>query len=326
MATSKVYWSEEMYRIFRRESQESAPPYNEFLNCIHPDDRDYVDAALAIKKAVKGQTNSIEYRIILANGEERIVHMQSEVIFDEKNNPLRAKGIIQDITERKEAEKALANVEIVRKKEIHHRIKNNLQVISSLLDLQADKFDNPRVIEAFRESQNRVISMALIHEELYKGEGTDALDFSTYIRELTENLFQTYSLKSKNIHLSMDLEENVFLNMDTGIPLGIVINELVSNSLKHAFLGKDRGEIQIKLHREKNSKYKKEKEANRANSFILVVSDNGVGIPENLDIKNVDSLGIQLITTLADQLDGEFELKRNNGTEFTMRFTVIDKR
>ncbi|AKB58287.1 PAS domain S-box protein [Methanosarcina barkeri] len=326
MATSKVYWSEEMYRIFRRESQESAPPYNEFLNCIHPDDRDYVDAALAIKKAVKGQTNSIEYRIILANGEERIVHMQSEVIFDEKNNPLRAKGIIQDITERKEAEKALANVEIVRKKEIHHRIKNNLQVISSLLDLQADKFNNPRVIEAFRESQNRVISMALIHEELYKGEGTDALDFSTYIRELTENLFQTYSLKSKNIHLSMDLEENVFLNMDTGIPLGIVINELVSNSLKHAFLGKDRGEIQIKLHREKNSKYKKEKEANRANSFILVVSDNGVGIPENLDIKNVDSLGIQLITTLADQLDGEFELKRNNGTEFTMRFTVIDKR
>jgi len=326
MATDEAYWSEEMYRIFGRASQESAPPYNAFLNYIHPDDRDYVDGALAIKKAVKGQTNSIEYRIILANGEERIVHMQSEVIFDEKNNPIRAKGIIQDITERKDAEKALANVEIARKKEIHHRIKNNLQVISSLLDLQADKFDNPRVIEAFRESQNRVISMALIHEELYKGEGTDTLDFSTYIRELAENLFQTYSLKSKNIHLSMDLEENVFLNMDTGIPLGIVVNELVSNSLKHAFPGKDRGEIQIKLHREKNSKYKNEKEADRTTSFILVVSDNGVGIPENLDIKNVDSLGIQLITTLADQLDGKFELKRNNGTEFTMRFTVIDKR
>jgi len=326
MATGKAYWSEEMYRIFGRDPQELAPPYNEFLNYIHPDDRDYVDAALAIKKAVKGQTHSIEYRIVLVNGKEHAVHMQSEVIFDEKNNPIRAKGIIQDITERKEAEKALANVEIARKKEIHHRIKNNLQVISSLLDLQADKFDNPRVIEAFRESQNRVISMALIHEELYKGEGTDTLDFSTYIRELAENLFQTYSLKSKNIHLSMDLEENVFLNMDIGIPLGIVVNELVSNSLKHAFPGKDRGEIQIKLHREKNGKYKMEKEADRATSFILVVSDNGVGIPENIDIKNVDSLGIQLITTLADQLDGEFELKRNDGTEFTMRFIVMDKR
>jgi len=186
IVADKAYWSDEMYRIFGRDSQESAPSYNEFLNYIHPDDRDYVDGALAIKKAVKGQTHSIEYRIVLANGEERIVHMQSEVIFDEKNNPIRAKGIIQDITERKEAEKALANVEIARKKEIHHRIKNNLQVISSLLDLQAEKFDNPRVIEAFRESQNRVISMALIHEELYKGEGTDTLDFSTYIRELAE--------------------------------------------------------------------------------------------------------------------------------------------
>ncbi|AKB49849.1 sensory transduction histidine kinase [Methanosarcina barkeri str. Wiesmoor] len=323
MVTDKAYWSEEMYRIFRRDSQESAPPYNEFLNYIHPDDRDYVDSALAIKNAVKGQTYSIEYRVVLDNGKERIVHMQSEVIFDEKNNPLRAKGIIQDITERKEAEEALANVEIARKKEIHHRIKNNLQVISSLLDLQADKFNNPRVIEAFRESQNRVISMALIHEELYKGEGTDTLDFSTYIRELAENLFQTYSLKSKNIHLSMDLEENIFLNMDTGVPLGIIVNELISNSLKHAFPDKGRGEIQIKLHRDKKGKSKKE--GDKDTSFILIVSDNGIGIPENLNIKDVDSLGIQLITALVDQLDGKFELRRNNGTEFTMRFKVIEK-
>jgi two-component sensor histidine kinase len=199
-----------------------------------------------------------------------------------------------------------------------------LQVISSLLDLQADKFDNPRVIEAFRESQNRVRSMALIHEELYKGEGTDTLDFSMYIRKLAENLFQTYSLKSKNIHLSMDLEENVFLNMDTGVPLGIIVNELVSNSLKHAFPGRDRGEIQIKLHREKKEKHKKE--CVKATSFILIVSDNGIGIPENLNIEEVDSLGIQLITTLVDQLEGELELKRNNGTEFTIKFTVTEKK
>jgi PAS domain S-box-containing protein len=323
IVADKAYWSEEMYRIFRRDPQDSAPSYNEFLHYVHPDDRDYVDSALSLKKAVKGKAYSIEYRIVLANGKERAVHMQSEIIFDEKNTHIGAKGIIQDITERKEAEEALANIEIARKKEIHHRIKNNLQVISSLLDLQADKFNNPKVIEAFRESQNRVISMALIHEELYRGEGTDTLDFSTYIRELAENLFQTYSLKSKNIHLSMDLEENVFLNMDTGVPLGIIVNELVSNSLKHAFPGKDRGEIQIKLHREKNGKHKKE--GDKATSFILVVSDNGIGIPENLNIEDVDSLGIQLITALVDQLDGKFELKRSNGTEFTMRFNVIEK-
>ena len=318
----KAYWSEEMYHIFRRDPQELAPHYKEFLSCVHPDDRDYVDSAL--KKAVNGKTHSIEYRIVLANGEERAVHMQSEVVFDEKNTPIRAKGIIQDITERKEAEEALENLEIARKKEIHHRIKNNLQVISSLLDLQADKFDNPKVIEAFRESQNRVISMALIHEELYKGEETDTLDFSTYIRELAENLFQTYSLKSKNIRLCMDLEENAFFDMDVAVPLGIIVNELISNSLKHAFPGRDKGEIRIKLGREEKGECKRE--SSKSTSFTLAISDNGVGIPENFDIEDLDSLGMQLITSLVDQLDGELELKSNNGTEFAIRFTVTEEK
>ncbi|KKH37198.1 histidine kinase [Methanosarcina mazei] len=151
IVTGKAYWSEEMYRIFRCDSRESAPPYNEFLNYVHPEDRDYLDSVL--KKAVKGRIHSIEYRIVLANGEERAVHMQSEVIFDGKNNPIRIKGIIQDITERKETEEALKNIETARKKEIHHRIKNNLQVISSLLDLQADKFDNPTVINYYGSAE-----------------------------------------------------------------------------------------------------------------------------------------------------------------------------
>ena len=166
------------------------------------------------------------------------------------------RGTVQDITERKKAEEALANIEIARKKEIHHRIKNNLQVISSLLDLQAEKFKNredikdSEVLEAFRESQDRVISMALIHEELYKGGGIDTLNFSPYIEELAENLFLTYRLGNTDISLNMDLEENIFFDMDTAVPLGIIVNELVSNSLKHAFTGRDKGEIRIKLRRE----------------------------------------------------------------------------
>ncbi len=232
-------------------------------------------------------------------------------------------AFVLDITEKKKAEEALANIETARKKEIHHRIKNNLQVISSLLDLQADKFNNPRVIEAFRESQNRVISMALIHEELYKGEETETLDFSAYIRELAENLFQTYSLSNKNTHLGMDLEENAFFDMDVAVPLGIIVNELVSNSLKHAFSGRDRGEIQIELHREENGEDRKE--GDRRTSFVLTVSDNGVGIPEDLNIEDLDSLGFQLINTLVDQLDGKLELKRNDGTEFAIRFTVKEE-
>lgn len=165
--------------------------------------------------------------------------------------------------------------------------------------------------------------MALIHEELYKGEETETLDFSAYIRELAENLFQTYSLSSKNTHLSMDLEENAFFDMDVAVPLGIIVNELVSNSLKHAFPGRDRGEIQIELHREENGENRKE--GNKSTSFILTVSDNGVGIPEDLNIEDLDSLGFQLITTLVDQLDGELELKRNDGTEFAIKFTVKEE-
>jgi PAS domain S-box-containing protein len=228
-------------------------------------------------------------------------------------------AFVLDITEKKKAEEALKTLEIARKKEIHHRIKNNLQVISSLLDLQADKFDNLKVIEAFRESQNRVVSMAFIHEELYKGEGTDTLNFSEYLEKLTNNLFQTYSLNSKSLHLYMDLEENSLFNMDTAVPLGIIVNELVSNSLKHAFTEDQEGEIRIKLCREKINDEK------RKSLFSLTISDNGKGIPENFELGNHESLGLQLVNILVDQLDGQIELKREHGTEFKITFNVVER-
>ncbi len=133
-----------------------------------------------------------------------------------------------------------------------------------------------------------------------------------------------------DISLKTDLAEHVFFDMDTAVPLGIIINELVSNSLKHAFIGRDKGEILIKLHREENAECissieERGNEDCESTCFTLTVSDNGVGIPENLEIEDLDTLGFQLVTTLVDQLDGELELKKNNGTEFTMRFAVIEK-
>ncbi len=141
-------------------------------------------------------------------------------------------------------------------------------------------------------------------------EEIDTLDFSSYIEELAENLFLTYRLGNTDISLNMDLEENLFFDMDTAVPLGMIVNELVSNSLKHAFIGRNKGEIQIKLCEEKS-------DSDDSTSFTLTVSDNGVGIPDELEIEDLDSLGFQLVTSLVDQLDGELELKRNNGTEFT---------
>ena len=203
-------------------------------------------------------------------------------------------GIVRDITPQIEADKFIMKAEKAKKKEIHHRIKNNLQVISSLLDLQAEKFKNKEwiknseILEAFSESKNRVISMALIHEELHKDDEFEMLDFSIYIRELAENLFQTYRIDGKNIHLHMDMEENIFLDMDAAIPLGIIVNELVSNSLKHAFIGKDSGGMYITLRREKNGERinsieESEYEGCKSTSFILKVSDDGIGIPKSID-------------------------------------------
>jgi two-component sensor histidine kinase len=148
--------------------------------------------------------------------------------------------------------------------------------------------------------------MALIHEELYKGGGFDTLDFSSYIEELAENLFLTYRLGNSNVSLNMDLEENLLFDMDTAVPLGMIINELVSNSLKHAFIGRDKGEIRIKLCREENgeciSSIEESKiEDCKSTTFVLTVSDNGIGIPEDLDIENLDSLGFQLVASLVDQ-------------------------
>jgi len=290
---------------------------------------------LDMEKRRQGINDVYEFKLICKDGSFLWALISAKSLFDKDGKFMGSISMLTDITKRKEAEEALSNIEIARKQEIHHRIKNNLQVISSLLDLQAEKFRNRNnikdleVLDAFRESQDRVISMALIHEELYKGGGLETLNFSLYIEELTKNLFQTYRLKDTDISLNMDLEENIFLDMDTAVPLGIIINELISNSLKHAFQGRNKGEIRIKLHKEENSECinsieERKSEGCKSTSFTLIVSDNGVGIPENLDIEDLDTLGFQLVASLVDQLDGEFKFKRNNGTEFTMRFTVTD--
>ena len=165
--------------------------------------------------------------------------------------------------------------------------------------------------------------MALIHEELHKSEETDTLHFSQYIVQLVDNLFLTYRLGNENISLNMNIDEDIFFDIDTAVPLGMIINELVSNSFKYAFVDRDKGEIRIKLRRDENGE-NKVKDCMSTN-FTLIVSDDGIGIPNDLEIEDIDSLGLQLVTTLVDQLDGELELKRDNGTEFIIRFTVTEK-
>ncbi|AKB29308.1 hypothetical protein MSSIT_2589 [Methanosarcina siciliae T4/M] len=283
-----------------------------------------------LEKRRCGVSEGYELKLMCKDGSLFWALINAKPLFDKDDDFIGSLCMYTDITKRKEAEEALVNIESARKKEIHHRIKNNLQVISSLLDLQAEKFKDredirdSEVLEAFRESQDRVISMALIHEELHRNEGLDKLNFSQYIKELADNLFLTYSLGNDGTRFYKDIEENIFFDMDTSVPLGIIINELISNSLKYAFQGRNHGEIQVKLHRAEDRKYGIEERNSTA--YVLFVSDNGIGVPKDLDIEDLDSLGLQLVISLVEQLNGELELKRNNGTEFTIRFTVTEKK
>jgi PAS domain S-box-containing protein len=298
------------------------------------------DFPLFIKEAQKAKNSQaaysweVDYRIRAKAGQIKWIHEIYQKIPGKDGKPEKYQGVLYDITERKQAEECLTNIEVARKKEIHHRIKNNLQVVSSLLDLQAEKLDGidffkgSEVLETFRESQNRIISISMIHEKLHE-EGVDnTLNFSPYLERLVKNLFQTYRLGDTNVRLDMNLEENIFFDMDTAVPLGLIVNEIVSNALKYAFPDENGGVIRIQLCREENeeaAKNSKESEEHKGTFYTLSVSDSGIGIPEDVNLKDPDTLGVQLVTILADQLGGKLELNRESGTEFIIRFEVPGK-
>lgn len=221
--------------------------------------------------------------------------------------------VVRDITERKEAEnkikKSLEEKKVLLR-EIHHRVKNNMQIISSLLNLQASHTQDKNVVDILMESQNRVKSMAMIHEKLYQSPELARIDFKDYISKLSVFLRQSYVYINNAIIIETDVED-VHLNIDTAVPCGLIINELVTNSIKHGFPEDKPGLILIKLY-ESNGKY------------ILSVKDNGVGFPETLDFRNTNTLGLQLINNLVLQLDGTIDVILDHGTEFKINFQSME--
>lgn len=202
-----------------------------------------------------------------------------------------------------ELQRALNEKEMLIK-EIHHRVKNNLMVISSLLNLQSRYIKNKDYLAMFRESQTRAKSMALIHEQLYQSTDLKRINFGEYITSFATNLFQTYAADASRIKLDFDVED-VLLDINIAVPLGLIVNELISNSLKHAFPPGKSGVINIKFYE-------------NTNHYELVLKDNGVGFPDNLDYKNTDSLGLRLVNMLTDQIEGKISLDRTSGTSFTI--------
>jgi PAS domain S-box-containing protein len=216
----------------------------------------------------------------------------------------------RDIGDRKLAElrikESLREKEILLK-EIHHRVKNNMAIISSLLLLQAETFDDPNIVRVLQASQSRIRSMALVHEKLYQAENLSKIDVSEYIKSLALHISQLKDVDSNKVSLIISAE-NIFLGIDQAIPFGLVINELLTNAFKYAFPGDKTGEIRIHMRVKDNHAYE------------LVISDNGVGLPAHIDIRNPSTFGLQLVHLLNQQLAGTIKVNREKGTTFAIEF------
>jgi two-component sensor histidine kinase len=222
---------------------------------------------------------------------------------------VQTKKIIEqrDTILKKDAEKELLL------KEIHHRVKNNLQVVSSLLDLQSRDIDDEKTLSTFMEGQNRVKAMALIHQKLYQNENLAAIDFSDYAKQLIKELAILYP-SAKGVSTNVQAKDNTQFDIDTAIPLGLILNELISNAYKYAFEGKESGELNVSL------------KALEGGKHLLTVEDSGVGLPEGFEFSKAKSLGLRLVRRLAKQLYGEVEYTHNQGVRFAITFTDTAQR
>jgi len=278
---------------------------------VHPEDTQFV--ADGIKESLNAIESvfgtEVEHRIIRKDGKIRYINVHIRVIQPNKNQSAYVYGSVQDITNRKITEEKLK--ESIKEKEmllkeIHHRVKNNLMIISSLLNLQSRYIKDEASKDIFKESQNRARSMALIHERLYQATDLKRIDFGDYIRTLSNELFRIYAGGFGLIELKINVED-IFLDINTAIPLGLIVNELITNSLTHAFPEGKRGKINVNFHP-------------KDDHYEFTVNDNGIGFPKDIDFQNTDSLGLQIINSLTDQIDGKIKLDRTTGTEFKILF------
>jgi PAS domain S-box-containing protein len=318
---------------------------------VHPEDLQNVRKSF-IRARDNNAPNEIEYRYQNASGSYIWIQTVGKPIFNQKNVHQGFICSSRNVDDRKHAEeqiKTSLEEKRVLLKEVHHRVKNNMQIVSSLLSLQSRYIEDEEALDVFKESQNRVKSMAMIHENLYQTQNLARINFDEYILKLVSGLFSSYNSNSGLIKHQMDLCK-VSLDVDTAVPCGLILNELVTNSIKHAFKGINPDEVGnsssspadeiygsidgssvgsmiegCDFENEKfvNPKYgvisvKLSKESEKM--VEIVVSDNGPGFPENIDFQNTSSLGLQLVNNLVGQINGTIELKNDDGAEFRIRF------
>jgi PAS domain S-box-containing protein len=311
LVTGELKFSPRYYTMLGYEPDEFPASFENWRELVHTED--FQTAVTRVEEYFKAQSGRYDtvYRLRAKSGEYRWIHATGYVVErDSEGKTVRVIGNHEDITERMYAENrlktALREKEVLLK-EIHHRVKNNLQIIASLLRLQENHLSEPALKEALRMSRNRVKSMALIHEKLYNSEDITRIDFGNFIRSMVNELIRTYG--KNNIILDL-VSDDVYFELEAAIPLSLIITEIVSNSLKHAFPDGRPGVITITL------------SVLEENSVILTVHDNGVGFPEGLGLNNTPSLGLTLVNDLVEQIDGRVEHGNDKGTLMTITFTI----
>jgi PAS domain S-box-containing protein len=308
----QVSWSAELRRIFSIASQ--PPQEDELLSRVHPEDFECVRAARQSARAA-GEPYSLEYRIIRSDGELRCIQDQAYCTKDFAGRVIRQLGTAQDITERKQSEtqmrRALEEKEILLR-ELYHRTKNNMQFISSLLAFQANNVSDISQRSAFLETQNRIDSLALVHKKLYQSQDLSHICLGDYASDLAQLALSTFDPAGRRVNLRLEADDTQVL-IDTAVPCGLILNELISNALKHAFSGERGGQIVIRIsHTE-------------AGEIALEVSDDGCGVRQDFDFRESGSLGLAMVHILGErQLKGTVQFENRPGAGLACRVLFKD--
>jgi PAS domain S-box-containing protein len=284
-----------------------------YAEIIHPEDRERVWSEVQ-HALFQQQKYQLDYRIITASGALRWVWEQGLGVFSSAGDLIALEGFVANTSDRKKAEENLRQSleeKTALLKEVHHRVKNNLQIVASMLNLQANRVHNREALAALQDTQNRVASMALLHETLYRSDNLARINFASYVGELCANLLRAHGPEAARINIERHVAR-IGLPLEQSVPCGLIINELVANSLKHAFPGTRTGQIVVTLQAAAN------------HHLLLQVSDDGVGLPEGFDLASSSTLGLRLITNLATQLEGRWEVNplEPSGTTFKLVFPV----
>ena len=304
-----LIWDDYVCSLYGLKPESVCGTYEVWEKLVHPDDRERIGGEVRSALAGKQPLDS-SFRVTRPDGSICHLRVRAVVQRDETGQPVRMTGTNWDITDQTAAEEKLAaslQEKEILLKEIHHRVKNNLQVVSSLLSLQSMHIADSQALTAFRACQHQVKSMALLHEKLYQSDDCSRIDFGAYLRILMEHLFNSFGSSAAHVNFLIDAP-NVALSLDTAIPCGLMVNELGSNALKYAFSGRAHGEIRLQMRQEPDGQYH------------LRFRDDGVGLPKDMDWRKANSLGLQLVNLLTRQLHGTIEYRNGCGAEFHIAF------